>query len=335
MNIQHKAGLFLSVGLTGLLALMPGTAAAQYTASSSVHSDVNASTSYSPTAGAVKDASSNLGSAVLADVHSYNADNNWQSLTAEDWSRADAAVSGGALHLSAVSEAISTSTQVCAGCLGGAGASAHASAAASFSDVAMLNYTGMAPGTRLQATFLINVDGSLVANATGNLSGWQVAAVNWTFWLNGVHYDANGGYGYQLWIDTGSIRDNSAASMPGTVVMHTTLTVGQDFGISMAASVSSQAAAQTGINGHPIGNVDKSGGVGTASFSNTFAWGGLVGLTDMSGNALDLSLASATSASGFDYTEAYVAPVPEPGSALLMLAGLLALLCLNSRRRRE
>jgi hypothetical protein len=334
LRVQHKAALLMSLALTGTLSLMPAWAAAQYTASSSAHSDVNASTSYSAMAGAAKDVSSSLGSPVSTDAHSYNADNYWQSLTGENWSSAGAAVSGGALHLSAVSKAISTSTQVCEGCLGSASAVAHASAAASFSDVAVLSVAGMSPGTKAQATFLINVDGSLDAHATGNLSGWQVAAVNWTFWLDGAHYDANGGNGYRLWVDTGSVRDNSAAAMPSTVVMQTTLTVGQDFAVSMAASVSSQAVAQTSINYRPTGYVDQSGGEGTASFANTFAWGGLVGLTDMNGNALDLSLASISSASGFDYTQAYVATVPEPGAVVLLLAGLLALPWLHSRRRK-
>lgn len=321
LTLQPKSAHLAALSLCWALALLPGAARAQYTASSSAHSDTSASTSYSPMAGTSQDAYSSLGSAVATDAHSINADNYWQSLVAEDWSWATATVSGGALHLSAASEAISTSTQVCAGCLGSANAVAHASASASFSDLATLNFAGLAAGTKVQATFLINVDGSLEAGATGNLSGWQVATVNWSFWLAGQRHDANGGYGYQLWIDNGTVRDNSAASMPHVVTMLATLTLGQTFDISMAASVSSQAVAQSSINYRPPGYVDESGGSGAASFADTLGWGGLVGLTDMDGLALDLSLASMSSASGFDYTQAYTASVPEPATALQLLVG--------------
>lgn len=324
-----RAAALAALSLAGALALVPIAARAQYTASTTVHSDVNASTAYSAPSGAVKDAASSSGAAVSATTQSSVVDNLLYTLTGADWSQATAAVSGGALHLSAASEAVSKSTQVCNGCLGSANAIGHASAAASFSDVAALSVAGLAPGTPVKATFLVNIDGGLQAHASGNLSGWQVATVNWTFWLNGVHYDANGGYGYRIWVDTGTLRDNSAASMPTSVLMQTTLVTGQSFDISMAASVSSQAVAQTTINYVPVGHVDESGGDATASFANTFAWGGLVGLADMSGQALDASQASITSAGGFDYTQAYVGAVPEPGTALLLSAGLLTL----ARRR--
>lgn len=64
-----------------------------------------------------------------------------------------------------------------------------------------------------------------------------------------------------------------------------------------------------------------------ADFSHTLGWGGITGLRDSQGQALDPGLLSVQSDSGFDYRTAYVAAaVPEPGAAILMLAGLPLLL---------
>lgn len=67
----------------------------------------------------------------------------------------------------------------------------------------------------------------------------------------------------------------------------------------------------------------------TVDYSHTLSWGGITGVFDANGNAV--SNFSVTSTSGFDY--ATTAPVPEPETYAMMLAGL-GLLGFAARRRK-
>ena len=76
-----------------------------------------------------------------------------------------------------------------------------------------------------------------------------------------------------------------------------------------------------------------SGVTGIADYSDTFAWGGITSVTDSTGALLTgLTLQSRD---GFDYFADLAAPIPEPKTYAMMLAGLGTLGFMARRRKRQ
>ena len=69
--------------------------------------------------------------------------------------------------------------------------------------------------------------------------------------------------------------------------------------------------------------------------SNTVAWGGISGIHKLDGTSMSLSDLTIQSSSGFDYTKAYVDPVPEPSTVWLLLIGACCLWFARGRAARN
>lgn len=133
------------------------------------------------------------------------------------------------------------------------------------------------------------------------------------------------------WHGDHSISDSSG--MPPVETQHDSFGVknfvvsfafGTPINLHMAASATAQAGASFILGPSSAGFI--------TDMSNTFGWGGISGVTDAAGNAIDYSALSA--GSGFDYAQAFAA-VPEPASIALMAGGLLLLLGHRRLGRRQ
>lgn len=124
------------------------------------------------------------------------------------------------------------------------------------------------------------------------------------------------------------IRDNPPATIPVSFDIEEE---------SMFVSWSLIAQAQVSVLARDVINHLSGLAIGISDVAHTFTWGGITSITDADTGALitDFTL---TSASGFDYTQAFPSgpiAVPEPPSVLLLTAGLVASLALMVRRRQR
>jgi hypothetical protein len=109
------------------------------------------------------------------------------------------------------------------------------------------------------------------------------------------------------------------------------VTEGQLFSIDFTMTV--RAAGRTTNNRHiaplgPDGNLFETTFIG--AFGSTLKWGGITRVTDaVTGEPIEGW--SITSASGFNYANAYQEAVPEPASIGLALMGLAGIVCLTTR----
>lgn len=92
---------------------------------------------------------------------------------------------------------------------------------------------------------------------------------------------------------------------------------GQAVTLNYMLDMYSQVGTVTGGDGSPTS------AVGSADYSHSLLWGGITGVFDANGDPVDMI--SATSASGFDYTRAYVSAVPIPAALWLFVSGTLGL----------
>jgi hypothetical protein len=222
-------------------------------------------------------------------------------------------VQPGGLHLSAFSEAIV--------CCAGAFATANGDAGGKFRDSFLLAVPGLAPGTILHGTVAFRISGSLSSFAqpviNPNGTHFTRSLVRWDLYV-GI-----GNVSFQGFQQADGLNGNVTSignATPGQVLLDVSIVVGQSTPVAIDASV----VANSSVNSQ-----GGSGGIEAeshASFANTFAWDGIVSLTDGAGNPItDFSAISADT--GFDYRYAYV---PEPALALLLGT---AALTLTLRRR--
>lgn len=124
------------------------------------------------------------------------------------------------------------------------------------------------------------------------------------------------------------IRDNPPTSIPVSFDIE---------GESMLVSWSLVAEAEATVAARDVINHQTGLAIGISDVAHTFTWGGITSITDADTGELitDFTL---TSASGFDYTQAFPSgpiAVPESPSVLLLTAGWVASLALTARRRRR
>jgi hypothetical protein len=97
---------------------------------------------------------------------------------------------------------------------------------------------------------------------------------------------------------------------------------GMPLTVEMFARMGTGAIADASYNPESAGSVEA--GV-WGNMANTLSWQGVSGMRLVDGTPIPTATFSAISSSGFDYTKAYVASIPEPSSAWLMVLGLLPL----------
>jgi len=169
---------------------------------------------------------------------------------------------------------------------------------------AQMNVSGTfagSPGDYGEVRLGVRLSGTGMARDNANCGGWAYCITQRS--SAGAYFN-----GPQVAINT----------FPGTVTLMIPVYFGHavtlDYGIDLYAS----AQALTFANGNPTGAGAE------ADFSHTFSWGGITGVYDAQGNALDSF--SVNSASGFDYLHSAAVPVPAAawlfGSGLLGLAGV-------------
>ena len=202
-------------------------------------------------------------------------------------------------------------------------------AGGSFSDGVTFSVPGMAIGAPLTFTFGVSVTGSIssIGQLTQGLSGYgTVTNMGWHVSLGNLS-DGRSEYEYN---SNGSI-DRSA---PGTGLITLVATVGNGVQtlLSMDANVGASAQGGVSCRGCGFGTVYAEAS-SNANFSHTFAWNGIQGAVDGSGNSIDLASVQVLSSSGFDYVHAWTAPVPELPSPALMGLGLVTLLAWLRQRR--
>ena len=120
---------------------------------------------------------------------------------------------------------------------------------------------------------------------------------------------------------------------PGVIPLTFVVTEGELFTIDFRMEVT--ARGRTTNRFHlgsevPDGNLFKTEFIG--AYGNTLKWGGITRVTDfLTGEPIeDWSI---TSASGFNYANAYQESVPEPASIGLGIMGLVGIVCLGTKRR--
>jgi hypothetical protein len=147
----------------------------------------------------------------------------------------------------------------------------------------------------------LHVDGTLSATGPNAGASMQLAAYvdNQTSFPQGGYRVSGQGFfnqPYQQSVDT-------------TVTLQVAINLGQPFKLGVFADAASGPASSSADPRPNLGHVD---------FANTITWQGIAGVS-VGGQAIDYSL---TAASGIDWSQPYVAAVPEPGSWALMAGGL-------------
>jgi hypothetical protein len=172
-----------------------------------------------------------------------------------------------------------------------------------FRDDLMFTAPGVAAGTFGTLTFWLAVNGTLQANDVGT------PQASW-----GLQADLGGGY----------FDINRSGSLHGSgPYVYTPGYVGDPFGL-YSATVTFQFGFNTPLDVELTGSAQAAysfdDGLPTASFdlAHSLYWGGI---TDININGTPVGGVVIASASGTDYSVS-LAPVPEPGAAVLLLAGL-------------
>ena len=208
-----------------------------------------------------------------------------------------------------------------------------ADATGSFSDFFVLNVPGYAPGTLFSITAGVRVDAftALTPTISNNVgaSTFETAA---SWFSRAAIFSANGGAALVDQNDSLSCWQNqSGAGCAGTGDGWRTLSFTMP-SQSWAAQVLITGRARTSSQAFVVGG----GGAyvtALADLGHTIGWGGISSVVDPAGNAVT-AFSALSASSGFDYRRAYVSAVPEPASALLWLAGVVAIGVMKRHRAR-
>jgi hypothetical protein len=119
----------------------------------------------------------------------------------------------------------------------------------------------------------------------------------------------------------GANENDASVIINDTVKFAIPVVFGQSFSLGVYGYAGAGMRSKSGVQGISTAGVD---------FSNTVTWSGVAGVYDSNGSLV--SNYSLTSDSGVDWTKPLTAPIPEPETYAMMLAGL-GLLGFIARRK--
>ncbi len=216
----------------------------------------------------------------------------------------------GVLKVSAHAEA-----QVVAQPLTNVGASVKAKSLAQWNDNVVFSAIGGFSNQLIVSGSLL-LDGTMsassgYANLTVGGTGLSTFGGEWVGESNGTLKSANGVY--STW------TPGSLVTIPFTFSVINGLKIELSYWMKSDAEASGSFRA-CGAEGNLCGVVQQYDGIANLDYSHSLVWGG-VSVTDIYGTPVSFTTSST---SGFNYAAAY-APVPIPGSAWLLVSGLLGL----------
>lgn len=212
----------------------------------------------------------------------------------------------------------------------------EAYASGSFSDQFALSSPSAAAGSSGFATVAFSVSGSLGdsfwgPDVTGNNSLWGRSSEEWRggFQLRDAANQGLAWEGFQRQTMLNGASDLMGNAAPGTYLFTMPVVFGQALNLSIYGTVQANSSTNNSYGQTNLSAVDA---MGQASFGHTIAWGGIVDLRDANGVAItDFNAFSADT--GFNYANAYVAPVPVPAAAWLFGSGLLGLIGIARKKK--